>query len=132
MPAPVVVVHQQLETQRMLMSTVRAAGYEVAGFADPLRALDAIEAGSRARVVVTRLDFGPGKLNGIALARMLRHKGLGVQVVFVGKAEKARYLDGTEEFVPHPVDPAAVADAVRRALSTSLPSKALLGPKLPQ
>lgn len=130
MPAPVVVVHQQLETQHMLMSTVRAAGYEVAGFGDPLKALDAIETGSRARVLVTRLDFGPGKLNGIALARMIRHKGLGVQVVFVGRADKARYLDTTEEFVPHPVDPKAVADAVRRALATSVRGKTLLRPKL--
>jgi DNA-binding NtrC family response regulator len=124
-PAPVVVVHQQPDTQQMLMSTVRAVGYEVAGFADPLKALDAIEAGSRARVLVTRLDFGPGKLNGIALARMIRHKRLGVQVVFVGRAEKARYLDSNEAFVPHPVDPKAVADAVRRALAASDQSKPL-------
>lgn len=131
MPAPVVVVHQQLDTRDMLMSIIRAAGFEVAGFADPLKALDAIETGSRARVLVTRLDFGPGKLNGIALARMIRHKGLGVEVVFVGRADKARYLDSTEAFVPHPVNPEAVADAVRRALATSVQSKALLHPKLP-
>ena len=132
MPAPVVVVHQQLDTQRMLISTVRAAGYEVAGFADPIKALDAIETGSRARVLVTRLDFGPGKLNGIALARMIRHKGLGLQVVFVGRADKARYLDRTEEFVPHPVDLDAVADAVRRALATPVRNKTLFHPNLPQ
>lgn len=131
MPAPVVVVHQQLDTRDMLMSIIRAAGFEVAGFADPLKALDAIETGSRARVLVTRLDFGPGKLNGIALARMIRHKGLGVEVVFVGRADKARYLDSTEAFVPHPVNPEAVADAVRRALATSVQSKALLHPKQP-
>jgi DNA-binding NtrC family response regulator len=131
MPAPVVVVHQQLETLNMLMATIRAAGFEVTGFADPLKALDAIENGSRARVLVTRLDFGPGKLNGIALARMLRHKGLGVEVVFVGRADKARYLDSTEAFVPHPVDPEAVADAVRQALTTSVQNEAALPPKLP-
>jgi len=132
MPAPVVVVHQQLDTRRMLISTVRDAGYEVAGFADPIKALDAIETGSRARVLVTRLDFGPGKLNGIALARMIRHKGLDVQVVFVGRADKARYLDSTEAFVPHPVDLNAVADAVRRALAASVRSKTLFQPNLPQ
>ncbi len=131
MPAPVVVVHQQLETRNMLMSIVRAAGFEVAGFADPIKALDAIENGSRARVLVTRLDFGPGKLNGIALARMLRHKGLGVQIVFVGRADKARYLDRTEAFVPHPVDPEAVADAVRHALTTSVQNETVVRPKLP-
>ena len=132
MPAPVVIVHQQLETRRMLISTVRAAGYEVAGFADPIKALDAIETGSRARVLVTRLDFGPGKLNGIALARMIRHKRLGVEVVFVGRADKAQYLDGTEAFVPHPVDLDAVADAVRRALATPVGGKTLFHPNLPQ
>jgi DNA-binding NtrC family response regulator len=125
MPAPVVVVHQQHDTRQMLVSAVRAAGYEAAGFADPLKALDAIETGSRVRVLVTRLDFGPGKLNGIALARMLRHKGLGVQVVFVGRAENARFLDSTEAFVPHPIDPKAVADAVRRALAASDQGKPL-------
>ena len=132
MPAPVVVVHQQLETQRLLISRVRAAGYEVAGFADPIKALDAIETGSRARVLVTRLDFGPGKLNGIALARMIRHKGLGLEVVFVGRADKARYLDSTEAFVPHPVDLDAVADAVRRVLGASVPSETIFHPNLPQ
>ena len=132
MPAPVVIVHQQLETRRMLISTVRAAGYEVAGFADPIKALDAIETGSRARVLVTRLDFGPGKLNGIALARMIRHKRLGVEVVFVGRADKAQYLDETEAFVPHPVDLDAVADAVRRALATPVRDKTLFHPNLPQ
>jgi DNA-binding NtrC family response regulator len=125
MPAAVVVVHQQPDTRQMLVSAVRAAGYEVTSFADPLSALDAIETGSRVRVLVTRLDFGPGKLNGIALARMLRHKGLGVRVVFVGREENARYLDCTEEFVPHPVDSEAVADAVRRALAASMQGEPL-------
>ena len=113
MTAPVVVVHQQHDTRQMLVSAVRAAGYEAAGFADPLMALYAIA--SHVRVLVTRLDFGPDKLNGITLARMVRYKGLGVQVVFVGRVENARDLDSTEAFVPHPVDPKAVADAVRRA-----------------
>jgi len=115
MTAPVVVVHQQHDTRQMLMSAVRAAGYEAAGFADPLIALYAIQTGVRA--LVTRLDFGPNKLNGIELARMVRYKGLGVQVVFVGREENARSLDSTEAFVPHPVDPKAVADAIHRALA---------------
>lgn len=46
----------------------------------PIAALDAIEATSRVRVVVTRVDFGEGKLNGAALARMLRVKLLGVDI----------------------------------------------------
>lgn len=135
MPAPVVVLHQQAETRQMLMSTIQDAGFEVVGFADPLKALDAIEAGSRARVLVTRLDFGPGKLNGIALARMIRHKGLEVQVVFIGREHNARYLDDDEEFVPHPVDPEAVTGAVRRALATPVrnraPSRTTLRPSTP-
>jgi hypothetical protein len=48
-----------------------------------MAALDAIEVGSRLRVLVTRVDFGPGKPNGIALARMVRVKRPGTKVVFV-------------------------------------------------
>jgi hypothetical protein len=90
-----------------------AAGYEAAGFADPLMAFYAIA--FDCRVLVTRLDFGPDTLSGIALARLVRYKGLGAQVVFVGREENARKLHRTDAFVPHPVDPKAVTDAVRRA-----------------
>jgi DNA-binding NtrC family response regulator len=120
MPAPVLIVHQEHVAREMLLQAVQAAGYEAAGFADPLKALEAIETDSRVRVLVTRVNFGEGKLNGAALARMVRHNvRRDISVVFVGRPENEQYVHGEGEFVPHPVDPRAVVDAVGRLLTTT-------------
>jgi DNA-binding NtrC family response regulator len=81
MPAPVLVVHDDAGTCDLAVATLNTAGLTAVGFADPVRALDAIEADSRVRVLVTRVDFGVGKLNGAALARILRIKRPGVNAV---------------------------------------------------
>ncbi len=120
MPAPVLIVHQEHITREMFLQAVQAAGYEAAGFADPMKALDAIEADSRVRVLVTRVDFGEGKLNGAALARVVRHNvRRDISVVFVGHPENEPHVRGEGEFIPHPVDPQAVVDAVVRFLSAT-------------
>lgn len=119
MPATVLVVHSEPDALNMMVSAIRAAGRDVAGFSDPLAALDAIEADSRVRALVTRIDFGPGKLNGVALVRMLRHNLLrDIGVVFVGRSENERYLDdGAGEFVSHPIDATVLINAVARVLT---------------
>ena len=109
MPAAVLVVHQETNVRERILTALRAAGHSAAGFDDPLMALDAIESDSRVRVLVTRVDFGEGRLNGIALARMLHHKRLGVKVVFVGRPEYAQQLGESDPFFPHPVDTEALA-----------------------
>ena len=87
MPAPVLVVHDEQDVRELAVSALRAAFLEVVGFADPIAALDVIETDSRVRVLVTRVVFGPGKPNGVALARMVRLKRPGTKVVFVARAE---------------------------------------------
>jgi DNA-binding NtrC family response regulator len=80
MPAPVLVVHDEQNTRELAVSALREAFLEAVGFDDPMKALDAIEASSRVRVLATCVMFAPGKLNGVALARMVRmkrpHKGV--------------------------------------------------------
>lgn len=117
MPAPVLIAHQESNTREMLLSAVRADGHEAVGFGDPLKALGALEADSRVRVLVTCVDFEPGKLNGVALANMLRNKRHAVKVVFVDQPENERYTHGVGEFIRHPVEPQAVAAAVDRLLA---------------
>ena len=56
MPAPVLVVHDEQNTRELAVAALRDAFLEVVGFDDPLRALDAIEARSRVRV----LGYPPG------------------------------------------------------------------------
>jgi hypothetical protein len=54
----------------------------VTTLADPMAALDVLEAAPPIEVLVTRVQFGHGKLHGIALARMARMRCLGLKVLF--------------------------------------------------
>ncbi len=119
MPAPVLVVHQQAEICSQMLGALRAAGCEAAGFHNPMTALNAIESGSRARVLVTQVDFGAGTLNGDALARMLRLKRPKITMVYVDRAENQRYITVGGPFLPHPVDLNVLAETVRRLLASS-------------
>jgi hypothetical protein len=102
------------------LQAVRDAGYEAVGFDDPLVALRAIEADPQIRVLVTRLNFGAGRLNGGALARMLHYnRRRNIKIVFIVRAANEFYVDGEREFFSHPVDPKAVADLVGRFLAAS-------------
>jgi hypothetical protein len=75
------------EARDLAVTALRAAFVEAIGFHDPIAALDAMEADSRVRVLVTRVEFAPGKPHGVALARMVRIKRPGTRVVFIARAE---------------------------------------------
>ena len=62
MPAAVLVVHDEPDTRELAVTALRAAFLDVIGFDDPMAALNAIEDDTRVRVLVTRVAFGPGKL----------------------------------------------------------------------
>ena len=123
MPASVVVIHDDAAIREAALAALRLAGLDAVGFAKPLEALDAIEADSRARVLVTRVDFGSGEVNGVALARMVAFKRLAsndnVKVVFVDRPEYHRASqDIANAFLSLPLDPATLVMEVRRALSS--------------
>jgi hypothetical protein len=73
MPARVVVVLGP-DLSEETAAALDKAGYEAAALADPMTALDALESAERVELLITRLDFGHGKPNGTAPARMTRHK----------------------------------------------------------
>jgi CheY-like chemotaxis protein len=116
MPAAVLVVHDEQNTRELAVSALRAAFIEAVGFADPMAALDAIQASSHIRVLVTRVMFGPDKLNGIALARMVRVKRPDTRVVFVARNEYAPYAEGLGVFLPRPFNPDIFVATVSRLL----------------
>jgi DNA-binding NtrC family response regulator len=118
MPAAVIVVHNERNARDLVVLSLRAAFLEVVGFEDPIAALDAMEASSRVRVLVTRGDFGPGRPNGIALARMIRVKRPGTKVVFVAREEYAAHTEGLGVFLPMPVNPDILVATVGRLLAT--------------
>jgi hypothetical protein len=95
------------------------AGIQTLGFADPVAALDAIETGTRLRLLVTRVNFGRGKLNGVALARMLLVKRPGSKVLFLALPSNQEHTEGLGEFMPVPLVPDALVEAVGRLLAAS-------------
>jgi DNA-binding NtrC family response regulator len=124
MPTPVIVVHDDDATRELAAHALRAAGYEVAAFDSPMQVLDAMNTHTRIRVLITRVDFGSGKLNGAALARMVRHKQPAAKVVFVSRDQNRRYTTELGEFLPVPLDPKALVDVVGRLLVEPLSSSA--------
>jgi DNA-binding NtrC family response regulator len=119
MPAPVLVVHNEFGTRELALASLRAAGREAIGFENPMTALDAIEADSRVRVLVTGVHFWQGTLNGIALARMVKVKRPGLQAIFVASLEDHPYTERVGEFLSLPLDAQALVEVVRQLLVVS-------------
>jgi len=104
MTARIFIVHDDPTFSQDVRSALEAAGHTVAAFDDPMVALDALEAAAhRIELLITRANFGPGKLNGIALARMLRLKRPDVRVIFTAIPEHEHHAWGLGEFLAAPV-----------------------------
>lgn len=77
-----------------------------------MMALDALDRLTRAEVLVTCADFGPGQPNGIALARMARIRRPGIKVFFVGEERLRQFAAGVATFIPSPVALETIAEVV--------------------
>src|ERR1700758_3952642 len=93
MLAPVLVVHQEADTLERILTALRSAGYVAMGVSDPMASLDAFDSNDQVRVLVTRVDFGPAKLDGVSLARMVKYKRRTVKAVYVGRTEHGIQID---------------------------------------
>ena len=118
MPAPVLVVHDEMDTRDLALAALRASGLEAIGFNDPMAALAAIEIDSRVRVLVTRINFGERKLNGVALARMLSFRRRRMKTVFIALPEYESFAEGVGEFLAMPLNHYHLIDVVGRLLSS--------------
>ena len=85
-----------------------------------MTALNAIDAAdhSRVRLLITRVDFGLGNVNDVALARMLMAKQPNIKVLFAARAEHRHHTESvTGAFLPLPLDAQALVDEVGRLLA---------------
>jgi CheY-like chemotaxis protein len=103
MPARVVVVHDEPGFVEELVAALNLAGHQVAAYADPLAAWDALAATRLTEVLITRVQFPPGKSNGLALALMARANRPGIQVIFIALPQFARECEDVGLFLPLPV-----------------------------
>ena len=86
-------------------------------FIEPMEALDALEKAERVEMLITRVKFAPGKINGVALALMARAKRPGIQVIFTALAEFEHLAAGLGEFMAAPVNVPDVVAVVERLLN---------------
>jgi DNA-binding NtrC family response regulator len=116
MPARIVVVHDDPEFQNNLTTALKMAGHDLAVFADPLAAWDALEAARLTEVLVTNIQFPAGRSNGVALALMARAKRPEIRVLFIAPPEFAKDTEGLGEFLPLPVSVTEAVEAITRLL----------------
>jgi DNA-binding NtrC family response regulator len=124
MPARVVVVHNEPGFADELVAALNWAGYEVAVFPDPLAAWDALAAARLTEVLITRVQFPPGKSNGVALAHMARANRPSIQVIFIALPEFAGQCEDVGTFLPLPVPVPQVVKTVKLLLQPAANSHA--------
>jgi DNA-binding NtrC family response regulator len=118
-PARVVVVHDETDFSDRAVTALGFAGYDVVAFADPMAALNALDTAERVEVLITRVEFEPGKINGVALALMARTKRPGIKVVFAALQEFEHHAAGLGEFMPAPVSVSELVETVRQLLTSA-------------
>jgi DNA-binding NtrC family response regulator len=119
MPARVVVVLNEPGFADKTASALRAQGHDALALADPMTALELLEQAERVELLLTCLDFPPGKPNGIALGRMARLKRPGIRVLFVGPADLEKHTEGLGTFLTSPVGVPQLVGGVLRMLDTA-------------
>ena len=83
-------------------------------------ALTALEkAPERVEVLITRMQFGEGKINGLSLALMARTQRSAIKVVFTAPPEFEQYTVGVGEYMPATVDVPELVETVQRLLATA-------------
>jgi DNA-binding NtrC family response regulator len=118
MPARIVIVHDKRGFAASLTVALRSAGHDVTAFTDTLAAWDALDEARRVEVLVTRVNFRPGKPSGISLARMARYKRPSIQAIFLGLPEFAEHTAELGEFIPMPASVSDVVHVVTRLLES--------------
>jgi DNA-binding response OmpR family regulator len=119
MPARVVVVLDEPGFADETASALRAQGHDAFALVDPMTALELLERAERLELLVTCLDFAPGKPNGIALGRMARLKKPGIHVLFVGSADLEKHTEGLGTLLTFPVTVPQLVGGVLRMLGTA-------------
>src|SRR5215469_7697258 len=118
MTARIFIVHDDPTFSQDVRSAFEAAGHTVATFDDSMVVLDVLESAQRIELLITQANFGPGKLNGIALGRMARVKRPNIRVLFTGVPEYEHHAWGLGEFLAAPVRVDDVLEIAERLLQS--------------
>lgn len=115
MLAPIVIVGQDAKFVAKLADELRDVGLDTSEFTNPMAFVDAlVKSSSKAavEVLVTEIQFGPGKPHGYSIANMLTHRRPAARVVFLGWPALELETTGSGEFVSLPTSTPRVLTAV--------------------
>lgn len=107
----VLLVHDDPGLLDQFATAVRAAGISARATTSPMTALDILETAVPA-ALVTRIDFGPHTLNGLALGRMARLRHPGLPVIFACYQDWADLPDSLGPVVRIPAQPRVLVDTL--------------------
>jgi len=125
MSARVVVVHDDPDFCISIAVALKAAGYEVAAYPDPLAALYEVYSARPIELVLTRVRFQSGKGNGVTIALSARHRRPDIKILFLALPAFAEYVTGVGEFMPAPAEIEDIVGAVRRLATPKTLANAL-------
>ncbi len=111
MPARVVVVCKDPRFCGEVTKALRGAGYIVAVFQDSHAALESLDAASRAEILITDVEFDPGRPRGLSLSRMALTRCPDLKSIFIGRPEHAEHVSDHGIFLEQPT-------TVRKLMST--------------
>ena len=107
-------VHDDPDFCISIAVALKAAGYEVAAYPDPLAALDEVYSARPVELVLTRVRFPSGKGDGVTLAVSARHRRPDIKILFLALPAFAEYVAGVGDFMPAPAEIEDIVGAVRR------------------
>ena len=116
MSARIVVVHDDPELTGQVVSALEGAGHEVSVFAEPIAALELLEAALCVDLLVTRVRFAARKSHGVSLALVAKSKQSRMKVLFLTSREHTAHVKGVGDYLLTPLDMAAFMTAVERLL----------------
>jgi len=106
MPATIVLVHEDAAFRAAVSHELRQKGLDdVAEYADALAAMDALAEARRIELLITAIDFGPGRSNGGSLVRMVRSRKSSVAAILVGNPEHYPLVEDLGICVPPEIEP---------------------------
>lgn len=124
MSAQIVLVHDGEPFRALTGEALRDAGYGVVEYQDALAATVVLERPHTFALLITRLNFAPGRSNGAALARMVKSRKPQLRVIFVTDATTHEEAEHLGVFLAPPMTVERLLGAVRQELGVS-PGRAM-------
>lgn len=114
MPVRIILVHDDRTFLEDLAAALEKAGHDVTMFDNSTSAWDALRAAEDVDVLITRIQFGPGKPHGVALAQWARMSCPRARVLFTARPEFEPYAEGIGAFLSMPAETSKVVEIVAR------------------